>query len=317
MKNKLINFIKGTDRELVVSSIDTKYIMSVHRVTDNLHYVYSTAIYKRRDDKDVTLRMTDNFEFACVFNSLDDEIYFANWDLKRVLCDEYDENTYGKAEVSERFRGEVERRISEIVANDLSNLDGYEDKSNVYRFDERMEAIVADREIGDARRLFMKGTKPNDVVFGVSVTDDTNIKDTLVFIERGDDFVEEFAREYISLHKKQIQLQLLRNKILREDLQSLYDDVNNVVHIRKAIKDAVKNEGCKTVNVTTVIDGKELTFKTEAPTLTTEEGDYSTYSIVAKDREKFSKVYGRGANYTPEDIVKLVFGRKTLYSKEK
>ena len=70
------------------------------------------------------------------------------------------------------------------------------------------------------------------------------------------------------------------------------------------------------VNVTTVIDGKELTFKTTASDLNRDpSSSYSTWYIAAADRAKFEALYGRSASYYPKDIVKITYGKTVIYEK--
>ena len=58
---------------------------------------------------------------------------------------------------------------------------------------------------------------------------------------------------------------------------------------------------------------KELTFKTAANSLTGHRNYYSTYDIPAQDRREFERLFGRGANYSAEDITRITYGKKTLY----
>ena len=77
----------------------------------------------------------------------------------------------------------------------------------------------------------------------------------------------------------------------------------------KAIADAVKDSGAKTVTVTIQKDGAELTFKAAADSLTGRRGYYSTYYLPAQDRREFERVFGRNANYNAEEIMKITYGK--------
>lgn len=319
MKAKLIEFIKGTDRELTIEKGDSLYIFSVHDITENIALTYSTSCYIRRGmtDKEKRLRMSSKFEFAGVFNRLDDEIYFASWDLERLLGDEYDKDKFCKATVAKEFKESVEKRVNEMVGNDLSNIESFTDTSVFSNFDSRVKDLHTYRRYRDARACFMKGVKSDEISYKMSFDEHIdNSTNLLEFLERGYEFVSEYSRDFISMNKKQIQYQFTMDEVLREDLASIEQDATNDIHIRKEIKEAIESIDCKTVNVTVVKDGKEFTFKTESHPLTRDDGYYSTYSIVAKDRREFESLFGRSANYVPDDITKVVYGRKILYSKD-
>jgi len=40
------------------------------------------------------------------------------------------------------------------------------------------------------------------------------------------------------------------------------------------------------------------------------------WSIVAADRREFERVFGRGAHYAPEDILRIEYARSVLYESE-
>ena len=90
-------------------------------------------------------------------------------------------------------------------------------------------------------------------------------------------------------------------------------DTENPIHRMKAITEALKASGAKTVTVTVEKDGMELTFKTAANSLTGHRNYYSTYDIPAQDRREFERLFGRSANYSAEDIIRITYGKKTLY----
>ena len=87
-------------------------------------------------------------------------------------------------------------------------------------------------------------------------------------------------------------------------------------HIIAAIKRVLEKNTYKTVNVTTEIDGKELTFKAAASDLNRDPcGTYSSWNILAQDRVKFEELYGRHAGYRPHDIIKITYGKTAIYEK--
>ena len=78
---------------------------------------------------------------------------------------------------------------------------------------------------------------------------------------------------------------------------------------------AVMNtSGAKTANVTVRKDGKELTFKTETGDLRRDcTSGYSHWHMIAADRRRFFECFGRNAEYRPEEILRITYGRSILY----
>ena len=61
-------------------------------------------------------------------------------------------------------------------------------------------------------------------------------------------------------------------------------------------------------------DGKELTFKTETGDLRRDcTGGYSHWHMIAADRRRFFECFGRNAEYKPEEILRITYGRSILY----
>ena len=61
-------------------------------------------------------------------------------------------------------------------------------------------------------------------------------------------------------------------------------------------------------------DGKELTFKTETGDLRRDcTGGYSHWHMIAADRRRFFECFGRNAEYRPEEILRITYGRSILY----
>lgn len=60
-------------------------------------------------------------------------------------------------------------------------------------------------------------------------------------------------------------------------------------------------------------DGVELTFKTSAESLKGLKSQYSTWYIAPSDRLQFRHLFGAGSDYSAEDIIRIAYGRSTLY----
>ena len=139
----------------------------------------------------------------------------------------------------------------------------------------------------------------------------------LSYITKGDEYITEKAVEIIENKHKQIRYQFEKNKIVKETMIDIINDKEHPVHFTKRVQDAMKTGDYKTVNVTTIKDGKECTFKIDAICLSCDNtfSYYSSYNIVAKDRETFYKTYGKHADFRVKDIEKITYGKKVIYTK--
>ena len=125
--------------------------------------------------------------------------------------------------------------------------------------------------------------------------------------------IEREAGQYIKDHQEQSLLTFLENDALRGEYTALLRDEENPIHRMKAITDAVKASGAKTVTVTVAKPEGELTFKTAADSLTGYRNFYSSYDIPAQDWREFERMFGKYADYHAEDITRITYGRNTIY----
>ena len=109
--------------------------------------------------------------------------------------------------------------------------------------------------------------------------------------------------------------EFLENDFITAEYSLIINNPLLPVHRVKRIMQSVNSSSAKTVNVTVRIDGAELTFKTEAKSLRFDcTSHYSDYNIAAADRREFERLYGRNAHYKPEDILRIEYARRVIYS---
>ena len=73
------------------------------------------------------------------------------------------------------------------------------------------------------------------------------------------------------------------------------------------------------MNITINKDNIEQTFIYDANSLTYYNSSYLSIYNISKlaDREKFEENYGRNADFYFHDIVKMTYGKKTIYEDDK
>lgn len=135
----------------------------------------------------------------------------------------------------------------------------------------------------------------------------------LAWLQEPESFIQAEAERHIERNQEKFLLQFLKNDALLAAYQALKQNTENPIHRMKSITDAIKLSGAKTVHVTVSKEGKELTFKAPADNLTGHRNYYNTSAIPARDRQEFERLFGLHADYRPEEITKITYGRSTIY----
>ena len=218
-----------------------------------------------------------------------------------------------KTDFAKKFTELVKAKVEEIIDNKRSNI-SIKELTDSYLL-RQMEYYAEYGAVDAAKKEFIKGNAVSDIVYRCPFsTDSMSDKEYIQFILDKEPLVEETAKTYIEEHQENILAQFYNNALLKKELQSIYDDPGHILHRVKAIIDAVQESGAKTVNVTINKDNKDFTFKYEADTLKYDPGsNYSSYSIKASDRREFENLFGRSADFYPNEITKITYGRNVIY----
>ena len=205
----------------------------------------------------------------------------------------------------------INRRVEDIIANDRNKLPvceitGWSEQRDLQYYQEH-----GARE--DAVRRFFKGEIPDGQFHSTYKLDGLQESAFIAYIRAPEIFIQSEAESYIKKNQEGFLLQFLKNDALLAEYQKLAQDAGGPIHRMKAITDAIHSSGAKSVNVTVQKDGQELTFKTAASYITGCRNYYSSSGMPAPDRREFERLFGRLANYGAEDIVRITYGRNTIY----
>lgn len=279
-------------------------------VSDTIEYIYSQANFNN------SVLKREKFEYAGIYNRDDGLVYDANYDLRGcglLLANEYD-RSHDLGSVYKVFEDQVNARIKEVIGDDRSNL-------------HITEAEIEDeywlRMLNEAKTCHQRNRVRALVLEGVEVhfepwfrADDIHSDLIIDILEKHDALVNETASKWIKENREKSLIQFISNDMLKADLDAIYANPQHPLFLIKKIMAAVAG-GYKTVNVTTMIDGKKLTFKTDACVLQRDpDGAYYTFRMAAPDRKKFEDFYGPNRDYLPQEIVKISYGKKVLYQKK-
>ena len=268
-------------------------------------YLYRTAAAQ-----DNSISWNNLVQFCGVWDNKNRMLYLTEDTLGQLTAGKYQFISAGPS-MTEEIRNLVNSRVESIIADDRNNLAVREvtgwralkDLDYYRNYGAKEEAI---------RRLF-SGEEPDGHFHSRYRLDSLPETDFLACLEDLDGFIEKTAEQHIEDHQESFLMEFLEKDALLREYQLLMQDTENPLHRMKAITEAVKSSGAKTVSVTVQKSGEELTFRTAAGSLTGHRNYYNTNQIAASDRREFERLFGRNADYTAEEITRITYGRNTIY----
>nr|WP_316626672.1 hypothetical protein [uncultured Ruminococcus sp.] len=257
------------------------------------------------------LTVNANMAYCGIYNKLDGQLYDVKFPLKGKLDDM--DSTKSMLDIEQQFNDDVRAFIEGVVGNDVDHLrsPSFEDA----KYDNRLDDFRRNYADSIVTRMYLGGDSADDIRFQCGYYLDRSSSALMLrYLKYHDATVEEAATGYWQTHQDDMLLELRKNEILREKLRVLEANPNHPLHKQKAVMDAVKDSGAKTVNVTIIKGGEEYSFKYSADRLSRYmEGKYSAWDMPSKDRDGFYERFGRYSDFTPEDITEISYRGKTLY----
>ena len=274
--------------------------------------------------------MADKFEYAGIYGKTAGRIYDAQYcmsALTEFLRDTPVESGHDYDAFEEQFYMEVNAKINAMIKNDRSILSIKSESEITDFFCKRdLESAREYRETDRVRQLFLAGKTADDIVFNPCYSGTGYAKENFPRNFSYDDYIgymtnksmmiTGYATDWIAANQEYMLTKFLINDIIREELRKIAGDKTHELHAIKGIMDGFNRIECKTVNVTVSINGVECVFKTEASQFYRDcHRHYWGHNIVAADRAKFEALFGRNSNYGPLDIIRITYGKKTLYER--
>ena len=102
----------------------------------------------------------------------------------------------------------------------------------------------------EALDRFFGGNEPDGQFHSGYALDQLPEAAFLAWLQNPEGFIETEAEQYIKINQEKFLLQFLKNDALLAEYQALIQDPNNPLHRVKAISEAIKTSGAKTVTVT-------------------------------------------------------------------
>lgn len=253
------------------------------------------------------------FEYGGIVRKSDNALYDLQYDLR-----EYDET---KGELSaeklkDEMQGLVRMFIEKTINNDRKNLRIKEisDKRSL----EQLGYYIQYDAYKDARQLYLEndGGEARGFVYKNDYRAEAWKEATLLeFILDPTKYVATQAAEYMRDRQEQMLDKFLRADAMYAEYAKILADPTDNIHTVNNIQKALMAVDAKMVTLTMRRGDKELTFKFEAYRLKSDcERKYCEYGAEVAGRQQLSESFGRGnTDFTPEEIVKITYGRNTLY----
>lgn len=205
----------------------------------------------------------------------------------------------------------INQRVESAIANDRDNL--HVRDITGWRAARELKDYLEDGAHREALDRFFGGNEPDGQFHSGYALDHLPEAAFMAWLQDPEGFIQTEADQYIKVNQEKFLLQFLKNDALLKEYQTLVQNPDSPLHRVKAISEAIKSSGAKTVTVTVQKDGEELSFRTGTTPLRGRYNSYSTSHITAADRQEFERLFGPHTNYTAEDITRITYGKRTIY----
>ena len=290
---------------------DFHHIVIKVQKNNDFDYLYSQRSY--RCD---TIQRSTKFEYAGIYCRHDDMIYDYQYEIRTLAESPEAAKSLSAKQLLIRMQAEVCEAVEAIIGNDRSKLRVKSLKSQ--RDLDDLEYVKEHGAASTARDLFLSGVDGSAPEYRCPFSQPCWSEDSLLeYILNPEGYVSRMAAAYISENQDAILLAFLKNDAVSKAYIALAGNTRHTAHYIRKIMTAVNSITAKTVRVTIRKDGKEFTFKTDADDLRRDCGfTYGTWHIAAQDRREFERLFGRHCYYSPEEIMRIEYGRTAIYEAE-
>lgn len=283
------------------------------RVEKNADFEY---LYCQEQYGGIRSISNEKFEFAGIYCRKDGLLYDAGNDLTSIAEDPEPLKARSAQSLRKRLEADVRAKVEAVIGNDRNNLQITELTS--LSLIKNLEYAYQYHAAEDARKHYLSIVNYEHRAFSCNYVPAQWTEETLLsYIADPEGYIQEQVEHFITNNQENMLYDFLYHDAVWKEYQAILADTENPVHIIKKISAAMAVTTAKMVNVTVLKNGTEFTFKTEASDLRRDcSYYYSTSNILAADRRKFKKLFGKSANYTPEEIVRITYAKNVLYEAE-
>jgi hypothetical protein len=218
------------------------------------------------------------------------------------------------------LKGLVRQAVEATIGNNRENLHVTEITNARGRDD--LEHALKYSAPSKARTAYLSGDHDDDeripLVFRCNYSPERWTEDSLLaYILDPAGYIATEAGAYIESKQEEMLSDFLFADAVAAEYRALVDNPANPVHRVKRIIAAVSGSSAKTITVTIHKDNIDFTFKAEAAEFRSDcTSTYHEWNIKAADRREFERLFGRCAQYGPDDIVRIEYARSVIYEND-
>lgn len=272
-----------------------------------------TYLYTQDDYNDNGMRRGAVFEYAGIYYKGDGKLYDTDWRLRDIVP----QIAQNKAsDMKDAIASNVRKRVEQYLDNNKNNL---AERELSPKYAEDLGYFRKYSSQDRVRNLFLQDVTSDAVVYECPYKFDVWSENSLLqYIANPEDFEKKQADTYIAEHQQDMLLDIEENEFIREELRKIEALEDSPMHRLKNIMETMRKSEARTVEVTLNKNGQMFTCKMEADRLrgVPYKGIYSMHGMATESRVAFENVYGRSAQFGPEDITDISYRKKSIYSAE-
>lgn len=304
MKNELYEFLKSDDTNKIFKFKENYRAMLLKiPYNDRIDILCENISYSTQD----TLPgINIKYEYAGFYDKEKDEIFDKSYLIRHCILEkDYDYNEdylLSSAYLKKELENDVNNAIRQHIKYSPKLFENF-----TYESDLIEEDVYFD---------FVEGKTSENYEDTYITYECFSANEILEYITNKDNYIDEVSRDFIEQNLEKINMGLVDSQKKRELLEQIENDESHEIHKIKSIVNSYNLEKVRAVTLTISKDGIEQEFKYPARSLSyTRFHDYlSSYDIISpKDRKIFKENFGPHADLKYSDIVKITYGRITLY----
>ena len=275
-----------------------------NRVYDIVKFPYSSALdlLFMTYNYDCSIQPSNKLECCGFYDKENNKLYNPDYYLRKdILNVDWDDPTYpSMTMLTNEFNLQVTNAINDYVMDERKSF--YE-SAGEYESNVR-ECDVYENFINNKGFIKYNSNYVN-----------SNEKDILEFIDKGQDYVFDKALDYFETNKEYIGKKLIDIDKSNEFLESINNNKNHPLHKRKEIVNCIKEGNYGNVHVFINKNNIDFDFKFDASIIENSWNYSSIYSyrMPAPDCRDFENLFGKHTDFEYDNIVKLEYRNKIVY----
>ena len=271
---------------------DSDYIFIKYPYSENLDLIYGNYLSY--------VGIGSSLKYAGIYDKEKNVLFAIDYNLKNALKLSWDDKIF--KDLSELELGLISK------LNTCINDYVYQNKEEFYKAVNDYKGYV---DVSDIESDFIRGKtnyKYNTNISKISK------EDILKYLDH-EEYVFDWAFDYIQKNKKYIGENLKDNDVKNEYLTSILNNKNHPLHKAREIRISLEKIAASTVHVYIYKNDIAFDFKYDKTSLMNSVSNsyISTYNMSASDRREYEKQFGKYTDFNFNDIYKIEYRNKPIY----